>query len=123
HDPLGNRVDTPRSLDATDFIFSDPNSTTTKIVVGDPVNVTLTWGAGTLSVDIDGQSETNQVDTVTSITASNGHVALIGTSGADMFDGHGSDNLIVGGPGDDTMVLGYGGSDWIDGGAGSDKAV
>jgi Ca2+-binding RTX toxin-like protein len=122
HNPLGSVGYPPTSLDATDFIFSNPNGTTTKIVVGDPVIITLTWGVGTLSLDIDGQSETNQVETVTSITAANGHVALIGTSGNDIIDGEGSDTLIAGGPGNDT-IIGYGGSDWMDGGGGNDTVT
>lgn len=123
HDPLGSRSDLPTSLDATDFAFSDPSGSTMSLVVGDPTDVTLQWGNGTLGVDIASDVEPAQPDTGTSITGVNGHVALVGTSGNDTFDGHGSDCLMLGGSGDDALLLGYGGNDWIDGGSGNDTAT
>jgi hypothetical protein len=123
HDPIGQRSDLPSSLGATDFAFSNPDPNTTSIVVGDPTFVTVQWESGQVDVTVNGQASTFEPYAVTSVTAADGHVVLIGSSEGVTFDAHGSDSLMLGGPGDDTFLLGYGGNDWIDGGSGNNQVI
>jgi len=123
HDPIGRRSDLPNSLGATDFAFANPDANTTSIVIGDPVYETVRWESGQISITINGQSSEFEPFAVTSVTAANGHVVLIGPSSGATFDGNGSDCLMLGGPGDDTFLLGYGGNNWIDGGSGKNQAI
>ena len=123
HDPIGQRSDLPSSLGATDFAFANPTPNTTSIVVGDPTYETVQWRDGQIEITLNGQSLAFEPYAVTSVTAANGHVELIGPSAGATFDGNGSDCLMLGGPGDDTFLLGYGGNDWINGGAGNNQVI
>ena len=127
HDAIGPKMDLATSLGATAFAFSNPNADTTSVVVGGSVDVTVQWGNGTLQESISGGSipisTSAAADSLNIISAADGHVVLIGSSGNNTFDADGSDDLMLGGPGIDTFVLGYGGNDWVDGGSGSNTAT
>src|SRR5882757_7379213 len=130
HDPLVGSSISAEWLGSSHFTFDYSGRETTNILVDDPVDINVHWANGEITVTADGTNVLSLQDlpidsmigTTTSIAGVDGHVVLIGSSGDDTFDGHGSDCLMLGGPGDDIFLLGYGGSDWIDGGWGHDTA-
>jgi len=127
HDPLGGFNPGPQSLGPTNFRFSDASSNQTEVIVGDSAHITVQWANGAVTVTADGTNIAELVDipvdgtiNPASITGVQGHVVLVGSSGADTFDAGGADSLMLGGAGDDTFSLGYGGPNWVDGGSGRD---
>jgi hypothetical protein len=127
HDPLGGFNPGPQSLGSSNFKFSDASSNQTEVIVGDSAHITAQWANGAVTVTADGINIAELVDipvdgtiNPASITGVQGHVVLVGSSGADTFDAGGADSLMLGGAGNDTFSLGYGGPDWVDGGSGRD---